>query len=470
MEVTLTVPLSYWLPEFYVKSTPEHTALALSLGAETFSLLEGNAVAAARSETNAEAAAVATAEFKKQIEEMQSDFKQQLRRLSSEKARSEETCTALQATLNSLETQQSLTRSSIQKETKDTFQELLKAKEEQIATLQKTLENQIQSVTGKMDALQNSITKTFSSSKEKGSYGENLIETMLKKAFDCDVQTVSKDSQTADIRMVRGPTTEYFWEVKNYTRMVSTEEIEKFRRDLRLHPEICGGFLVSLRTGIVGHTRGGDIDIEFLEDGRFVVFLSNLMMREDIVFYLQTLRPLLQVIEQMTKPAQTETDMVRSLQTKAAIITNLLRSHATSIAKHKNSLVAHRKRNDQMFAEFQAYLMESDTQLQNVLRIAIGTEEESDEIMKDSETYLSPLVFQKERLSDLEGRLRAFAQWLLGATEVREGTQIKIKDLLDRAKDKGFAEKFVRESREELFQPVAWAQRSQYILGLQWKV
>jgi len=124
---------------------------------------------------------------------------------------------------------------------------------------------------------------------------------------------------------------------------------------------------------------------------------------------------------------------------------------------------------DQMFAEFKAYLMESDTQLQNVLRIAIGTADESAEVERDAETYLPALVYKKERLSDLDGRLKAFASWILTATEVREGTQIKVKDLLDQAKEKGFAEKFVRDTREELFQPVAWALRSQYILGLQWK-
>jgi hypothetical protein len=471
--ITLQVPESYCPSKFYTSSDPKEIAIALSLGEAAFEALNGKAVALARSQTHLEAVASVSADFSKQIEVIQNERTTELKRLTQEKLRLEETCKAVQARLEALETQQSLSRAQVQKETKESYQELLLNKEKQIENLQQTLERQMEGMGMKMEALHNSITRTFASSKEKGSFGEILIEGMLKKAFDCDIHIISKDSQTADIRMVRVGTTqaitEYLWEVKNYTRTLTAEEVEKFRRDMRLHPEVRGGFLASLRTGIVGKSRGGDIDIEFLEDGRFVVFLSNLMMREDIVFYLQTLRPLLQVIEQMAKPVQTETDMVRSLQTKAAIITNLLRSHATSIAKHKNSLVAHRKRNDQMFAEFQAYLMESDTQLQNVLRIAIGTEEESDEIMKDSETYLPPLVFQKERLSDLEGRLRAFAQWLMGSTEVREGTQIKIKDLLDRAKEKGFADKFVRESREELFQPVAWAQRSQYILGLQWK-
>lgn len=468
MNISLRVPADYPLSPFYLNSDPKEIALALSLGAEAYETLEGKAVALARSETHLQAVSNATAEFTQQIEELQRESKVQLKRLTQEKLRLEETCQAVQARLESLEQQQSLSRSQIQKETKESYTELLQTKEKQIASLQQTLEKQMDGIAGKMENLQNSITKTFSSSKEKGSYGENLIEGMLKKAFDCDIQVVSKESQTADIRMVRGPNLEYLWEIKNYTRMVTTEEVEKFRRDMRLHPEVRGGFLASLRTGIVGRTRGGDIDIEFLEDGRFILYLSNLMARDDIVFYLQTLRPLLQAVEELSKPVKTDSDSVRALESKSAIITNLLRGHAVSISKHKNSLMAHRKRTDQMFAEFQAYLMESDTQLQNVLRIAVGTEDDFAEVERESETYLSPLVYKKERLSDLEGRTKAFASWLLTATEVREGTQIKIKDLLDQAKEKGFGEKFVRDMREDLFQPVAWSLRSQYILGLQW--
>ena len=469
--ITLHVPESYIPSNFYTSSDPKEIAIALSLGEAAFEALNGKAVALARSQTHLEAVASTTADFSKQIEVIQSERTVELKRLNQEKLRLEETCKAVQARLEALEAQQSLSRAQVQKETKESYQELLLNKEKQIENLQQTLERQMEGMAGKMEALHNSITRTFASSKEKGSFGEILIEGMLKKAFDCDIHIISKDSQTADIRMSRVGVThpiEYLWEVKNYTRTLTTEEVEKFRRDMRLHPEVRGGFLASLRTGIVGKSRGGDIDIEFLEDGRFIVFLSNLMSRDDVVFYLQTLRPLLQIVEEFAKPAPTESDVIRTLEMKSAIITNLLRGHSVSISKHKNSLVSHQKRMDQMFAEFKAYLMESDTQLQNVLRIAIGTADESAEVERDAETYLPALVYKKERLSDLDGRLKAFTSWLLTATEVREGTQIKIKDLLDQAKEKGFAEKFVRDTREELFQPVAWALRSQYILGLQW--
>jgi hypothetical protein len=123
--------------------------------------------------------------------------------------------------------------------------------------LQQTVEKLMEKVVAKVEGLQSSITKTFSSSKEKGTFGETFTETMLKKAFDCDIQSVGKSANTSDIRMSRGPDHEYFWEVKNYTRMVTADEIEKLRRDLRLpRAEVAGEGAEGLGGGRRGAGRG----------------------------------------------------------------------------------------------------------------------------------------------------------------------------------------------------------------------
>jgi hypothetical protein len=296
------------------------------------------------------------------------------------------------------------------------------------------------------------------------------VESLLRRAFDCDVQAVSKEAQTADIRMTRASGAQYFWEVKNYTRMVNPDEIEKFRRDLRLHPSIRGGALVSLRTGIVGKGRSGDIDMEFLEDGRCILFLNNFLNREDPIFYLQSLRPFFHLIESQTKPIEDDTDRIRVLKMKANLITNLLRSHSSSVSKHRNAILSHKKRTESMFVEFQSYILESETQLQTLLRVALGDADESEEILKDTETYLPSTIFTKERLSDCEGKTKAFIVWLTGEAVPEEGSTIDLKDLLARSKMCGFSEKFVRELREEIFQPSAWIKGGRGISGLKWIV
>ena len=461
-KIILSVPNDFHVPALYETADRNTVALALTLGAKAFEAVESEAIAKVRGETHTEAVKGAVAEAVASAEA-------QVVAMRREKRRAEEALEVAKARLEALDGSVALQRAAIQKEARESMGELLASKEEQIARLQGLLDAQLGGLASKFESLQSSLTKTFTSSKEKGSVGEILVEQFIKKAFDCDVTIISKEANTADIRMTKGPGQEYLWEVKNYTRMVSTEEVEKFRRDLRLHPEIRSGIMVSLRTGIVGHSRGGDIDIEFLEDGRAIVFLSNLMARDDVVFYLQMLRPLFQVLEAAAKPAASEGDALRALESKAALIANLLRSHAASVAKHRNSLVNHRKRMDSMFAEFGAYLLESETQLQALLRVATGSEADAEEVGKEAETYLSSLVFQKERLSDLEGRTKAFVGWLLEAAVAQEGSQIEIKEMLDRAKEKGFGEKFVRELREDVFQGTAWARGARYVLGLKWR-
>ena len=461
--ISIRVPEGYKLPTFYETEDPNTVSMALTLGAEAYATLQGTAIKTVRNESHADALKGFKAEFAYEMETYKGQAEEQIRRLRQEKKRAEEVSAAAATRIEALEQSASAVRSSSKAEARESFEELLKAKDVQIGQLQRTIETQFGAVTTRMDTLHSSITKSFSSSKEKGTFGESFMETMLKKAFDCEIQSISKDAYTSDIRMIRGPEQEYFWEVKNYTRMVTTEEIEKFRRDLRLHPSIRGGCLVSLRTGIVGKARGGDIDLEFLKDGRFLLFLSNLLAREDIVFYLQTLRPFFQIIEMYSKPVKEESEAIRNMELRATLITNLMRNHMASVAKHRNSLISHKKRMDGMFAEFQSYILESEAQVQTMLRVTLGTDEDSEEVLKDVETELPAAIFQKPRLSDYDERTRKFIAWFLESAEA--GGQMETKDMIDRGRAAGFAEKFLRDTRENVFQPTAWAKGSRVLLG-----
>jgi hypothetical protein len=121
---------------------------------------------------------------------------------------------------------------------------------------------------------------------------------------------------------------------------------------------------------------------------------------------------------------------------------------------------------DAMFTEFQGLVMESETQLQSLLRVALGSDEEEDEVRQESEMMLASFVFKKERVADFDGRPKAFLLWLLSVATVREGTQVEIKELIEKAKEKGYGEKFVRDLREDMFQPSAWEKGARFIMGL----
>jgi hypothetical protein len=459
--VPISVPDAYSLPRFFQQASPEECAAALTFAAESFSVIRKKAQEDVQAKTYQEVYSKLLEEHQQNLEELRASSAADLRKV-------QESLRAARARIEANDNSAEDIRRKAQDEARHMAAELMKSKEDQITRLQGLLERQMESMCSRVETLHNSITRTFTSSKEKGAFAEWLIDGFLKKAYDCPVEVISKDSETADIRMTR-PLAAYFWEVKNYTRYIETKEVEKFKRDLRLHPDVRGGVLVSLRTGISGKTRGGDIDLEFLEDGRPILYLSNLMNREDVVFYLQTLRPYFEALEALSQPAKDDSDTVRALISKAALVANLLRSHSQNVVKHRNSLVSHKKRTDAMFSEFQAFIAEAEAQLQTLLRVAVGSEEEQNEVQGDIDTALAPTVFRKETLSDCEDRLKLFVKWLLSVAEVAPGTQIEIKTLIERAKGSGFGEKYIRETREDLFQESAWARGSRHILGLTWK-
>jgi hypothetical protein len=172
----------------------------------------------------------------------------------------------------------------------------------------------------------------------------------------------------------------------------------------------------------------------------------------------------------MAKPVKEEAEAVRALEQKAALMTNLLRSHATSITRHKNSLVGHKKRTDAMFAEFSAHILESESQLQTVLKVAMGGDADTAAIKADAEMALSAAIFIKGMVGELaEEKTREFVKWLLSVTEVHAGAQIELKELIEKARKEGFSEKWVRASREDVFQETAWPKGGRFLTGVRFR-
>jgi TolA-binding protein len=455
MNATLQIPTNYKLPAFYTTATREDVALALELGANAATFLAAKTVETVRRQTHSDI----TEAYETRLKKMQKEFDAERDDLTVQ--------------LDRLEGESGKRREAARLEIRETMRELIEAKEAQI----RSLEAAFQSIGGKFDTLQTSLTRTFTSSKEKGTLGEIIVEGMLKKAFDCDIEVVSKEAQTADIRMHRTADDTYFWEVKNYTRMVTKDEAEKFRRDMRLHPGVRGGILVSLRTGIVGKMRGGDIDVEFMEDGRPILFLSNLLSRDDVVFYLQTLRPFFQCVERggaaVGGAAAVETtpdsETVEQYKQKSLLVGNLLRNHVANVVKHRNSLATHKKRIESMFTEFQSYLMEADTQINTVLQLVLGSD--TGGLLTAASTELPLDVFIKGCLTDFAEREREFVSWFLAEATLQEGADVTIKELIERASQhkKSFTEKFVRGMRSTVFQEAAWSQGARTLHGVAWR-
>ena len=84
------------------------------------------------------------------------------------------------------------------------------------------------------------------------------------------MEEVGKEGHQGDLRMT-WKNHRIMWEVKNYTRNVETKEVTKFLRDMSECKDVSLGVMVSLNSGIAGHTKAGNIDLEELQDGRICI-------------------------------------------------------------------------------------------------------------------------------------------------------------------------------------------------------
>jgi hypothetical protein len=66
-----------------------------------------------------------------------------------------------------------------------------------------------------------------------------------------------------------------FFEVKNYTTDVRSDEVTKFLRDMKEHPEVHIGIFVSLNTRIAGKDQTKPVLIEWIHDTQCAVYIQS---------------------------------------------------------------------------------------------------------------------------------------------------------------------------------------------------
>jgi hypothetical protein len=457
--IRIPVPADYVLPAFYAEATAAERAMALTFGAETCTQMGRRARDEVLSKSHAEA--------KKELEEaFTARLEEERRALTTKLAKAEEALRVARQRNEALEVEAAAVRAEAKKEAKEAMSDLLAAKEEQAAHLREELQRQREGLATQVAALSTSLTKTTNNSKKKGDVGEAIMEDLLKKAFDCVIEVVARQGHEADLMMVR-PKGSYLWEVKNYSYPVPKTELTKFYKDLEAKPDLKGGVFVSLMSPITGHARGGDIDLEFLEDGRFVVFLSRFMEREDPVFALQNLRPLFEVVE--ARVAAGVSVDAAELEGRAGVVKSILETHEESLRIHFNVIQTHKRRSDAMFQEFEALVARHDTNTKAALRVLLGGKSVQDAFQNEATMELASAVFVPSCVGAIQvEKNKLFVKWLLSETAVEEGAELKILELVARAKTAGYSENFVRGVKESLFTADAWPKSSKTIRGLRW--
>ena len=468
MNINLTLPFNYQIPEIYLQANPELIATALSLGAEACRILTEEAYTKVRNETHQEI-----------INEVKKTSEQEIRTIRKQREEFDQAYQQATKRIRLLEQDQQQQEQRIRQEERRNREEITREKEARIQALEQQVKDSSKNLTESFHQLKDQLIRNTTGSTNKGRDGESQMEDLLKLAYGSaetfDLTPVGKEGHKGDF-MMGFAKAQFLWEVKNYTRMVNKDEVEKLHRDMRENPEVIMGIMVSLQQGITGHTKAGDIDIEFIDNGRCILYISNLHQRQDKVFYLQSLRPFLENMARAAaaKEVETESAELEALQGRTTLILNLLNTHMANAHRHYNSLTNHKKRSEQMFAELQALVRESEGQIKEMIRIAMGTGENIQTQNQALENLqLSEQIFKKTSPLDMNEKERTFVQWLMGearSANVEEGDisthSIQLKDLVERGKVAGFSEKEVRGYRETLFQESVWQKGGKMILGL----
>lgn len=463
MEVTFQLPSDFQLPDFYNKETPERIALALRLGAESVDYMVKNATDIIREETHEQTA--------KQLE---GKYLVLFDKEKRERKKLEDLLEQSKEQLVALERANASWQKDLRERAESMMAPVLKAKDKEIEDLKEML-RMIQDLGLKFDKMSDSYTKTSNNSYLKGRAGETQVEELLKLSLDCEMYPVHKEAYAGDYHMVRGKGKyKYLIDSKDYSRMVNQQEIEKLHRDLRINADVVGAMMISLNSGITGHSRSGDIDIEFNELGKPIVYIGNLKRRDEIPILFASLRPFFEVVEQsiqaQSKSANPASEEAHRLQQQMGLVSNLIRNHLQAMLSMKNMFINHKRKTDAMYNEQLALVHQQEGTVKNLLAVALGDSEQVRNAEQDQEMPLPSSIFSKTTRTELSESENKFVAWMEKTFVFEDGKEMELKVFLEKALQDGFKEKEFRAMREKLFTETAWAKGGKKVNGFALRV
>jgi hypothetical protein len=177
-----------------------------------------------------------------------------------------------------------------------------KSYEQAISLKEEALQHREAKISQREQELQTTLQRNASSS-YRGQDGETYFQTLAEEKMKWKLTDTSKIPHSCDYSAVIHKLNVFF-EMKNYTSDVRTDEVTKFLRDMKEHPEVHVGIFISLHTRITGKDREKPISIEWINDSQCAV-------------YIQTFKELdenhtLSLVDQIIKMCSTYSKMIGS--------------------------------------------------------------------------------------------------------------------------------------------------------------
>ena len=166
----------------------------------------------------------------------------------------------------------------IEQKNTSTLNALRESYETTIKLKEESLQQREARVAQKEQEIQLSIQRNASSSL-RGADGEMQFEQLAENIMKWKLTNTSKIPHSCDYSSeIHG--FPVFFEIKNYTDPVKNDEVLKFLRDMKEHPEVIIGIFISWNTRIVGKDQTMPISIEWINDSQCAIYIQPLKTME----------------------------------------------------------------------------------------------------------------------------------------------------------------------------------------------
>ena len=492
--ISLNIPLSFFVPEIIHETSPEDYAFILELGCKGFQSIKNhgekklhNVLFDSLEAQAKEAYTKKETVLQKELDQIKKTSKQELDTIQGQLATLKEHLSTESKLRLELE-------NKIREEERRNREEIIKEKDERIQSLQamlvinkdqdthlqqsiKSVETIVRASNRELETnfhqLRDQFMKVTTGSALKGASAEKIFTELLQRSFgstsiyeEFSLNNLgSTDSHSGDIHMTwRG--SKILWEVKNYSKTVDSKEVQKFHQDMSTNTDMAIGIIVSMNTGIQGHTKAGDIDLQPLPDGRICIYLNNFEKHGDGQQYLQSLQPFLEVFCKNSKNPSKEMEESHELERykkTVNIILLMIKSHQAKMSDLKNTFSSAKKKQDQLWTELQVKLKEVDNSTKQMLKMLLEQEDEEKEEVNDSE-YLIFKPFQWDILSEVE---KKFVQTIRKQFKIVEDAKMVAAEVRDTFKAAGISEEAIGKCREVLLTDDVWKKGAKDVKHLQ---
>lgn len=366
-------------------------------------------------------------QYNKQLTQIKDEHSQQIKLLLKEKSKVEDAATAakqdleeqLQKDIRTLRKQivekdaevQSLSKGEsfireqcsaeserlikiIEQKHSSTLTALRESYETTIKLKEEALQQREARVIQKEQELQTTIQRNASSS-FRGQDGEMHFEHLVETNIKWKLTNTSKIPHSCDYSSeIHGYPV--FFEIKNYTDPVRNEEVLKFLRDMKEHPEVIIGIFISWNTRIVGKDQTIPISIEWINDSQCAIYIqplkdleinATLALIDQIIKITGTYKKLIG-----SKGNVSETAILQPRIDKARVYIDQYISEASSLMKRVvNDKKRHLEIVESSYSSTIASLKTQSTAITTVLSILTGeyVEDTTIDLTLDADSDLS---------------------------------------------------------------------------------